>query len=192
MVRRGGFTRNNNNRASTKSTRFLVILVVWTLNHILVGALIAGVNCPVCDQRDCLLLLEREAFISQSATVQSQQLSLKPLHAVTCGELWSGNKTNRPVRSLGSMWGRCIDLRALLLHCTKQRGTHYTIPLGAILIQLSLWKGLFAWKVWRLRWRWQASFTVTLKMKPLDFPLSSQRLCKVALWCKRRWHALLC
>lgn len=98
------------------------------------GALITWVNCPVCDQRDCLLLLQREAFISQSATVQSLQLSLKPLHTVTCGELWSGNKTNLPVRSLGSMWGRCIDLRALLLHCTKQRGTHYTIPLGAILI----------------------------------------------------------
>lgn len=73
-----------------------------------------------------------EAFISQSAAVQSLQLSLKPLHTVTCGELCGGNKTNHPVHSLSNMWGRCIDLRALLLHGTKKRGTHYTIPLGAI------------------------------------------------------------
>lgn len=149
-------------------------------------------NCPVCNKWDYVLLMETEAFISQSDTFQSLQLSLKPLHTVTCSELWSGNKTNRPVRSLSSMYGRCIDLRALLLHCTKQRGTHYTIQLGAILIHLSLWKRTVCLK------GLVSMLTVTsithypAENKATRFPPSTEWLCNVALWCKQRWHAPLC
>lgn len=85
----------------------------------------------------CALSEKRSVPLSQSATAQPLPLSVKPLHTVTCGELWRGNKTKHPVHSPSSMWGRCIDLRALLLHCTKKRGTHYTISLSSILIQLS-------------------------------------------------------
>lgn len=76
-------------------------------------------------------------FISQSATVQSLQPSLKPLHIVTCGELWRGNKTNHPVHSLSSMWGRCIDLRALLY---KKREEHITQYRLVLFWSSSLWK----------------------------------------------------
>lgn len=115
----------------------MVSLLIWALNQI---KIITAENlCGLSSVWSvCLLLIEREALMSQSATIQLLQLLLKPFHTVTCGEVWSGNKTNHPVRFLSSMWGRCIDSRALLLHCIKQRRTHYTIPLGAILIELSL------------------------------------------------------
>lgn len=110
-------------------------------------------------------------------------------HVVWNGmELWNGNKTNHPVCSLSSMWGRCIDLRALLLHCAKQRRTHYTIPLGAILIQLSLKRTVCL----------KGLVPVTCiihyhtENKATWFPLSSQCPSNVALWCKQWWHALLC
>lgn len=50
----------------------------------------------------------------------------------------------------------------------KQRRTHYTMQPSAILIQLSLKRTAWLKKVQFLCRRWQASFTITLKIKPVD------------------------
>lgn len=127
-------------------------------------------------------------LISQSGTVQSLQPSLKPLHTVTCGELWRGNKTNHPVHSLSSMWGRCIDLRALLYK--KERNTLHNTAWFYFDPALSE-KGLLAWKAWfPCRW-WQASFAVTLEIKPLDFLRVSRASVLCSPWCQQKWRAWL-
>lgn len=137
LIWRRRFDRSNSS-AGAKRTQFRVSLCSWGLIRFGLFESPEWTVQPVIRGTVGFSQRKRSLHLAVYHSFGMLQLSLKPLHTVTCGELWSGNKINHPVRSLSSMWGRCIDLRALLLHCTKERRTHYTMPLGAILIQLPL------------------------------------------------------
>lgn len=163
----------------------MVSLVIWGVNQISVQALslLEWTVQLVISRAVCSLWKDKHSSPSLP------QFSLKPLHTVTCGELWSGNKTKRPVRLLSCMWGRCIDLRALLLHCTKQRRAHYTMACRLVLFwSSSLWKGLKA-SVSLLAVT--SSIHLHTENKFTQSTPSSLCFSNVALWCERRWHALL-
>lgn len=144
LIWRRRFDRSNSS-AGAKRTQFRVSLCSWGLIRFGLFESPEWTVQPVIRGTVGFSQRKRSLRLAVYHSFGMLQLSLKPLHTVTCGELWSGRPTTPCALSAACEGG--VLICELCCYIVQKREEHITQCRSVLFWSSSLWKGLFGWKV---------------------------------------------